>query len=227
MIKLQENSIFIADAHYNNERIILKTLLNDILLVKKDIKQIFLMGDIFDFLSYEITYFKNLNKDIIHLINTLALDREIIYLEGNHDFNLEELFYNMIVIPIEKQPLYIKNNNKIIALSHGDIFMNSYYNLYTIIIRNSYFLKFINLLDVNNIISKKIENLLKKKSICDKQQEFDIFIENRIKKYHNCDMIIEGHFHQGYISDKYINIKSLYCSNSYLIYKNNKFKFLE
>ena len=224
MIRLKDNSIFIADSHYNSDRVILHIILN--MIEKQEIKttQIFLMGDMFDFLSDEIKYFKNINSDIIFLINKLSFNIEIIYLEGNHDFNLSNIFPNLQVIPREIQPISIIHNKKEISIAHGDIFTPLGYNIYTKIIRNHYILKFLNFIDINNWLSKKIENDLKKKNICHKQKDFKSFIQRRIKNY-DTDLVIEGHFHQGCISDKYINIPSLCCDKKYMVYTNDKFLF--
>jgi len=225
---IQENAIFIADAHYNKNRTQLEMLL---LQIKNDeilSKQIFLMGDIFDFLSGEIDYFKYINYKIISLINDLSLSHEVIYLEGNHDFNLHKIFPSVNIISRNNQPIKIEQEDKTIALAHGDIFTPFSYNLYTVIIRNHYFMKCINFFDANNFLSKYIEEKLIKKKICHKQNNFLGFVHNRIKSYNSffsSDLIIEGHFHQGYLSDSYINIPSLACDNRYMIYQNNQFSF--
>ena len=225
---IQDNAIFIADAHYNHKRIQLKKILEMIQNETLYSKQIFLMGDIFDFLSSEISYFKTVNNNIIKLINKLSITHEIIYLEGNHDYNLQSLFPNVMVISRDNQPLFILQENKQIALAHGDIFTPSLYNLYTAIIRNHYFMKFINSIDINHSISKYIEKNLIHKSICHKQNNFKTFINQRISDYNafkTTDLIIEGHYHQGYKNEKYINLPSLACDNQYMIYKNNQFSF--
>ncbi len=224
MIKLKNNSIFIADSHYNDKRIMLHTLLDNIKNGYIKTKQIFFMGDMFDFLADEIEYFQKLNSNTILLINKLSLHIEIIYIEGNHDFNLTKTFPNLKIIPRENQPLNITHNSQNISIAHGDIFTPISYNIYTRIIRNHYFLKFLNFIDFNNWLSKKIEEDLKKKNICHKQKDFKLFIEDRIKNY-STDLVIEGHFHQGNISNKYINIPSLCCDKRYMVYSNGKFIF--
>ena len=224
MIKLKDSSIFIADSHYNDSRDILYTLLNKINNKEVKTTQIFLMGDMFDFLSDEIEYFKNLNNNVISLINQLSLTIDIIYLEGNHDFNLSNTFPNLKIISREIQPLRVNHNSKQISIAHGDIFTPLSYNIYTQIIRNHYFLKFLNFIDFNNWLSKKVENSLKNKNICHKIEDYNLFIEKRIENY-STDIVIEGHFHQGNISDKYINVPSLCCDNRYLTFINNKFIF--
>jgi UDP-2,3-diacylglucosamine hydrolase len=225
---IQDNAIFVADAHYNDERTELEQIL---LMLQKgtlSYKQIYLMGDMFDFLAEEIDYFKTINANIISIINNLSLTHEIIYLEGNHDFNLTTLFPQINVIPRENQPIFAKVGDKHVALAHGDIFTPPLYNLYTSIIRNHYFMKFINFIDIKNILSQYVEKKLMYKKICHKQNNFLGFVHNRIEKYNllsKVDLIIEGHFHQGYQEEHYINIPSLACDNRYMIYQNNQFSF--
>jgi len=223
-MKLKNNAIFIADSHYNHTRIEVFKLLADIKNGKILTSQLFLMGDIFDFLSNEIIYFKFQNNELISLINHISNKVEIVYLEGNHDFNLKDIFSNVTVIPRELQPIKISYDKRVIALSHGDIFTPFSYNLYTIIFRSHYFQKFLNIIDINFKVSKYFEQKLINKSICHKQDNFDDFIKKRKLDY-DADLIIEGHYHQGYIDDRYINIPSFHCKLQYLSYQNNIFKF--
>ncbi len=221
---IQNNAIFIADSHFNQERTDLYELLIDI--QKENIKttQLFLMGDIFDFLSGEIEYFKTINYQIINLINDLSNQIEIIYFEGNHDFNLKQIFPKIDIFSREQQPLKIMDKHKKISLAHGDIFTPVGYDIFSLILRNHYVQKFIDFIDNNKWISKRVEQKLLEKNICHKQKNFIQFVENRIKDY-DTDLIIEGHFHQGYQDEKYINIPSLACTREYMVYQNNQFSF--
>jgi len=223
---IKKGAIFIADSHYNNQRTLLFDLLKKILSKQIQTTQIFFMGDIFDFLCDEADYFQDINYKVIDLINELSRSIEIIYFEGNHDFSLEDTFPKLNLIPRDKQPSYLKLENKKVALSHGDIYTPKSYDIFTSIIRNPYILNFLNLIDFGNFISKNIEKKLKQKSICSKQDNFEEFIKNRIEKY-NTDLVIEGHFHQGYICDKYINLPSLACHKEYMLYDGNEFKFIK
>ena len=222
MFKLKNNTIFIADSHYSTKKTQLYILLNNIYNNTLKVNQLILMGDIFDFLSDDITYFKQQNIKVIDLLNKIGNKIEVIYFEGNHDFNLKNIFPNIIIIPRYNQPIPIIHNNITIKLAHGDIFTPFLYNLYCTIIRNKLFLQLINLIDINNFISKKVERWLNHKSICHKNRNFNI--DKRIKNY-NCDLVIEGHFHQEILTKHYINIPSLHCSKKYLLYKDDKFSF--
>ena len=224
---IKEEAIFVADSHYNEKRAEFLIFLKK--LKSKDIKtsQLFLMGDMFDFISGESKYFIERNKEIIDLINELSLDLDIFYLEGNHDYNLKKLFPKVAVYKRENQPLIMKYRDKKVAISHGDIFVNDkFYEIYCKIIRNRVFLEFMNLIDFKNYISKKIYYSLLKKNICKKMKNFESIVKKRVVFY-DSDIIIEGHFHQGdeyKIENKlYKNIESLTCSKSYILFKEGSF----
>lgn len=226
MITLKDNAIFIADSHYNADRTELYHLLMQIQNGDIEVTQLFLMGDVFDFLAGEIDYFVDINSEIIDMIKDIAVKCEVIYLEGNHDYNLESVFKNIKVVSREKQPIYVDIEGRKTALSHGDIFTPTGYNIYCKIIRNSFLLRVLNMIDFNNWLTKKVEKALGSKHICRKMDGFEQFVKKRYEAY-DADMVIEGHFHQTYMSEDYINIPSLYCDKSYLLYKDKKFEFIK
>lgn len=223
-LSIDHGAIFVADSHYNERKpeflIFLKKLQN------KEINttQLFLMGDMFDFISGESKYFIKRNQELIDIINELSNKIQIIYLEGNHDYNMHSLFKNVLVITRENQPLKAKYQNKTVSLSHGDNFTPWHYDLYCKIIRNRTLLAFLNIIDFNSFISKKIYYTLIEKDICSRMQDFDFFAKNRINHYQS-DIIIEGHFHQGkeFTSNnqQYVNIPSLFCDKKYFVLKEN------
>ena len=178
------------------------------------------MGDIFDFILCESRYFVQKNHVVIDTINALSQQMEIIYLEGNHDFNMESLFTHVKVIKRAQQPLGALWEDKRVELSHGDIFTPWHYNLFCAIVRNSFLLKLLNFLDIGFWLSKKIDATLQEKSICLTMKDFNAFAEKRVNNY-NSDIIIEGHFHQGknlmIRNQLYINIPSLCCEKKYTV----------
>ena len=219
-LNIKNEAIFVADSHYNEKNkeflIFLRKIENKEILCT----QLFLMGDMIDFISGESKYFIKQNSVLINLMNKLSKKIQIVYLEGNHDYNLKSIFPNINVIKRENQPLLAKlKNNQTVSLSHGDNFIDWKYDLYCKLIRNTFFLKFMNLIDINFFISKKIEKALVKKSICHKMKNFEQIVKKRLKNY-NTDIVVEGHYHQGdtYNIDnkKYINIPSLCCQRTYI-----------
>jgi len=226
---IKDDAIFIADSHYNKKRISLEILLNQIISNEIKTSQLILMGDMFDFLSYEIKYFVKINQKIIDLINKLGEKIDIVYFEGNHDFDIKKIFFNIKVISRDEQYSIFRYNNKNLYISHGDIYTPITYNIFTTIMRSKLFLKTLNMIDISNVISKYFENRLINKSICHDFKSFESFAKKRIASYNIKDdeLIIEGHFHQGKIYKNYINIPSLACKNRYMQIINNKFEIRE
>lgn len=219
-LSIKNRAIFVADSHYNEKNPEFLIFLEKILSKEIETTQLFLMGDMFDFISGESEYFIERNQKLLDILNKLSETLEIIYLEGNHDYNMQKLFPKIKVYKRENQPLQASYEGKSVELSHGDIFTPWHYNLYCKIIRNKPLLVFLNLIDINNFISKKIYYSLIKKTICSTMPNFEEFAKRRIAKYKG-EIIIEGHFHQGKSFSQngqfYINIPSLCCSKSYSI----------
>ena len=226
-LSIKQDSIFVADSHFNEKNRELLTFLEKVESKEIITSQLFLMGDIFDFISGESRYFVQQNSVVINLLNKLSQKLEIIYLEGNHDYNLKTLFPNINVIKRENQPLLAKFEQKTVSISHGDNFINWKYDLYCKFIRNNIFLRFMNFIDINFFISKKIENALLNKNICHKINNFEHIVEKRLHNY-STNIVIEGHYHQGnrYFFDnkEYINIPSLCCQKKYTRIKELEFQ---
>ena len=156
-VELLEGAYIISDAHYSHQRVELLSLIEDIARKKLQVTQLILMGDIFDALFGEIPYTQNENSKIIQLINQISLEIEVIYLEGNHDFNLSKVFPNSKIIPFSQQPFSCSFKNQSVSLAHGDFDVGFLYKLYTLVVRSSvvlYFLKFINTISSNSILKK-------------------------------------------------------------------------
>ena len=224
-LKIKENAILIADSHYpNHKKEHFLELLNSINSKKILTPQLILMGDIFDLLVGNSPYLKNKFKDEINLIDEIAKNIEVIYLEGNHDFYLKPLFKNVKVIPINKQPLFGKLGLKSVSLSHGDKNLVPFnYKIYTKVIRNPIILKLL-----PDLIAKyKLKNM-QKKSLCKDIKNFKYIVNQKIKLYKS-DIIIEGHYHQSIIIDNYYALPSFACSKKFAIVKNSKiiYKSLE
>lgn len=229
-LNLKDDAIFVADAHLNKKNLEFEFFLEKLNSKEITTTQLILMGDIFDFISGESKYFIKLYEKSINLLNKLSNEIEIIYLEGNHDYNLQNLFPRIKVFKIEQQPIKMKHNNEIIALSHGDNFVGGAYKAYTKVIRNHPLLVFLNLIDLGNFISKKIEQGLLGKVICKDFTGFEDFAKRRLFNYDE-SIVIEGHYHQGktveYEGKTYINIPSLTCQKKYVKMYQNRFEKVE
>ena len=228
--ELKDNAILISDVHFNENRQEFEKFLN--LIETKQIKttQIILFGDIFDLLISQIKYTIKVNYKIIQQLDDTAKEIEVIYLEGNHDFNLKPIFKNIKVIPISNQPLLFKFKKNQLLFSHGDMNIGLNYKIYLNIIRNRTILFVLNFVDGKLLKDKIVKSIfiwLKKKNICKEFDTFNSFITKRLKKFKdlsNIDFIVEGHFHQGksvkFNNLLYVNIPSFACEKSFFIIKS-------
>ncbi len=232
MIEIKEGAFLIADAHYSNIRPELFPLIEDIHSKKLQPTQLILMGDIFDALFGSITHTLEKNANIVKLINDISESIEVIYLEGNHDFNLKDLFPKVKVFTIQNQPIRTTYKDRTICLAHGDFNGDFFYRLYSSLIRSPYLLRILNSVDnsINNFILKKLDSYLNKKDDCKEFTGFREYIEKHLSNRVTCEYFIEGHFHQNksleFENFRYINLGAFACNQRYFIVKSLKDKEL-
>lgn len=221
-MRILDGAIFIADAHENAKRSqflkLIKSFNSGALPLPS---QIFLVGDIFDFLS-STRYTQIFYKEWIEELNLLAKKSEIHYFEGNHDFNLSSIFNQIAIYPLSSQPVIFNLNNKKVAIAHGDIYLGFFTQTSLKMLRNSTFLKIMNFIDwiFKFKITKKILSSQENKELSYKIPKFKELIAKKIDNYKS-DMVIEGHYHQGCefkINGKdYINLPCFASERSYFI----------
>ena len=232
---LKEGAFVVSDAHYSHRREELLDFIKDIYNKKLLPTQLILMGDIFDALFGGIDYTYKENQEMLSLLNAISQEIEVIYLEGNHDFNLVKLLPEVIVVPIQNQPVKATLQDKTLYLAHGDFDGTRFYKAYTAFIRNSFILFILKYIDIvsNHAILKNVEEHLGKKDDCNKFSGFHEFITKRLSGRFMCDFFIEGHFHQNVSFSvdgfKYINLAAFACNQRYFIikYSNSNTVLLE
>lgn len=226
-IVIKSGAIFIADSHENENR---ENFWHFLCALKSgEIKtpQLFLMGDMFDFLASECEFFVKFYERYVRVIDELGEKMEIYYFEGNHDFNLARLFKNVKAYPIGAQPVkFATECGQSVLIAHGDIFLPFVAKYALRFLRVKVFLKTMNFFDkfLNFRLSKRILNKLKRKILDYKIPNFKNLVEAKMRRYnafYEADIIIEGHYHQGeqYTigKQKYINVPSFACEQSYFV----------
>ncbi len=224
-LKIKNGAVFISDAHESDTRDSFYHFLLKLKSKDLDPPQLFLMGDMFDLLVGEVRYLREEYKNYVDLIEEIAKEKEVFYFEGNHDFALKNLFKNTKIIDISMQPVLFDISDKKALLSHGDKYGGAIHTVYTKMIRNRALLRVLDGIDrfCGFCISKKIEENLQKKDICQKIDNFQKIMEDKIDKNieQNVDIIAEGHYHQNrsflHKRLKYINFSSFACNQSYFI----------
>ena len=225
-LELREGAYIITDAHYSPQRPQLLELIKDIHSKKLQPTQLILMGDIFDALFGLIEYTYEDNQEMIALLDAIAQEIEVIYFEGNHDFNLKVVFRNIKIFPLAKQPQTLLYHDKKVCMAHGDFDGKLGYKIYTALIRNPFVLFILKYIDIalKHLIINKIEGHLDKKDDCKELVWFEDFIQNRFGNRFVCDYFIEGHFHQNRSLDlnsfTYINLGAFACNQRYFIVKS-------
>lgn len=244
-LELKQGAIIIADAHENDKRKGFWEFLQALKTGQIHTNQLILMGDIFDLLIGEIDATHDFAKSYIFLLEELAQDIEILYLEGNHDFNLSRFFNKVKIVPFSLQPLKVilhtskgKNhhfNDSFIFLAHGDIFLPFWLQFILKSLRNHYLLIFLNCLNkmtfhfISNIILAK----QKKKNLFYRIANFENLARKRYEKYGNLgSWVCEGHYHQNLVLNekniKYFNPASFAYERSFFIVKcEQEIKFEE
>jgi len=229
-ITIQEGALLLSDAHYaSNLRPQLLSFFQALDTQEIQTPQLLLFGDIFDALFGYIPYTYEQNKELVTLINKLSKNIEIIYLEGNHDFQLAQFFPNIQVFSIAQQPLTCKFKTQEGFLAHGDFDGAFGYKLYTALIRNSFLLRLLRFIDdrIEHKIIHAIDAHLGKKEDCQSFEGFEVFIQDHIRNYKKEDtFFIEGHFHQNktFFIDGvyYINLAAFACNQRYFRVKSSQ-----
>ena len=225
-------AIFIGDAHAGASRPQFLKFLRALRSAQSLPPQIFMMGDMFDFLA-NTTYVQRFYEEEIALINELSQKCEIFYFEGNHDFNLREIFPRAKVYPNGAQPVkFIYESDEAVQIAHGDLFLPRLMQFALLSLRNRAFLKFMDLLDraLKFKISKVILKSQEGKNLYKKMPNFKDIIAPKIDFY-AANLIIEGHYHQDEIlyfgEKKYINLCSFGVrSKIYEVAKSEKFMLI-
>jgi UDP-2,3-diacylglucosamine hydrolase len=223
---IKENALFIADAHYPHHGKEFLTLLQNIQSSKISSPQLFLMGDIFDLLFGHNDYIQSFSKEAIDILQELSKTLDIIYLEGNHDFCLKEVFPNIKVYSREEQPLRYKLNEQVVYLSHGDKYATGFsYNLYSKILRNKIILTLLRPFE-KKIIDHRMKKL-KVKKICGDFKAYKKRFDAILSHYPKNSLVIEGHFHQSLIHKNYVSLPSLACQGIIAVIENGEINFIK
>ena len=242
---IKDGAIFISDAHENANRDGFLKFLRAVESGEITAPQIFLIGDMFDFLCGEGEYTQKFYAEHLKLIDKISEKIDVFYFEGNHDFRLANLFKKtreifdgretIKIYDIRAQPANFKTiGGARVQIAHGDIFL-PFIDKYALrFLRVKSFLKFMNALDkiLGFKISKSILNKLTKKNLDYKISNFKELMSSHLRGY-DASIVIEGHFHQGEILDVndkfYVNLPCFACDRSYFVveYAVGKINFIK
>jgi UDP-2,3-diacylglucosamine hydrolase len=117
---------FVSDAHLGvGEKEIEKKKERELIrfldLVQSDGKQLFILGDLFDFwFEYRTVIPKGYHRLLAKLSEVVEKGVEVSYLAGNHDFWLGKCFKDEIGMHVHAKPFSVAIRNAKFFLHHGD-----------------------------------------------------------------------------------------------------------
>lgn len=228
-LELKKGAFFIADAHENEQRQGFLDFLHALFNGQIQTPQLILMGDIFEIFVGQVRPTHDFAAPYVNLLESIAARGvEVLYVEGNHDFNLAKMFRKVRVFALENQPLCLKSKANLLAkrakfsenkvefvgkgaefkgvssvmLAHGDIFLAPLLSFALKSLRNPILLKALNLADkvLFGAILAKIKANQKKKNLFYQIKNFENLAKERYAKYRvDNALVVEGHYHQNTI----------------------------
>ncbi len=237
-----QNIYFISDVHIDAEN---KNVTNKFLKFindkNTDMKELYILGDLFEFWIDDKYDIKKNSKVISALQSISKKGVKVFFIHGNRDFMIGNTFSKKTNIKILPENHILRINNREILLTHGDLLCTDDidYQKFRKVIRNKLVIKTFNLF--NNSLKKRIANYLRRKSkqITSQKSENIMDVNEKTvlsfyKKY-NTDIIIQGHTHRKNIHTiktknknymRYV-LGDWHNSPSYIILKNNKMELFD
>ena len=219
-------AIFFADAHLKEnepERVrVVSQALRDI---TKDADLVFILGDIFEFFHGYDRYTYPFYSEFIDVLKTIATERTVYFIEGNHEFGLGEFFETYTGIRCVES-LTINMDERKVLLSHGD-------ELGSPIMRRNFRSPFIySIMDrLGPTLTWRIA-MLSRSFLSKKHKPYDRVILERFRRYgrkklrEGYDAVVMAHSHMADVQEyewngrkqTYLNTGDMIASFSYGVY---------
>ena len=236
------NIYFISDIHLDpNNSEVTDKFINFILEKSSDMKELYILGDLFEFWIDDKYDIEQNNIIIETLCNVSKNGTKVFLTHGNRDFLIGKKFTKITNIEILPENYILCLNDTRILITHGDLLCTDDidYQKFRKFIRNKLTLKIFNLL--NNSIKTKVASYLRGKSKKITSQKPDNIMDVNYKtvlsffKKFKTNIIIHGHTHRKNIhetengGEKYLRyvLGDWHNAPSYIIYKNNKIELFD
>ena len=236
------NIYFISDIHLDsNNKEVTNKFINFILEKSSDMKELYILGDLFEF-WIDDKYDINQNNIIISTLNNLSKNGTKVFLtHGNRDFLIGKKFTKITNIKILPENYILNLGNTRVLITHGDLLCTDDvdYQKFRKFIRNKITLRVFNLL--NNNVKTKVASYLRSKSKKITSQKPDNIMDvnyNTVLSFYKkfkTNIIIHGHTHRKNIhetnngGENYIRyvLGDWHNAPSYIVYKNNKIELFD
>ena len=237
-----KNIYFISDIHLDpNNTEVTKKFIDFISEKSSDMKELYILGDLFEF-WIDDKYDCEQNNIIISTLNGVTQKGTKVYLtHGNRDFLIGKKFTKITNIEILPENFILYLGEEKILITHGDLLCTDDvdYQKFRKFIRNKLTLKIFNLL--NNKVKTRIASFLRGKSKKLTSQKPDNIMDvnnDTVSYFYNkfdTNIIIHGHTHRKNIHVTKSNGKDFtryvlgdwHNSPSYIVYKDSKIELLD
>ncbi|MDH4069439.1 MAG: UDP-2,3-diacylglucosamine diphosphatase [Ignavibacteria bacterium] len=123
---MQKSVYFISDVHLglgtrSGEREKENRLLSFLNAIRDDCRELFILGDLFDFwFEYKTVIPKGFHRTLSAIQEYTDGGIPVKYLAGNHDFWMGDFFHTELGVDLYRNPFEIERDGKKIFLHHGD-----------------------------------------------------------------------------------------------------------
>jgi UDP-2,3-diacylglucosamine hydrolase len=227
--------VVIADVHLRSlddkrGKLLLETLEQ---IKNTPVEYLVLLGDIFDFCAGQLKYFQKKFEFLFLQLNNLATQGiKVIFIQGNHEFYLDQLPWKQINFVTTKDTSLILGCGTKIAFCHGDLLFSSpSYQFYYYLVRSRVVKKIVSIFP-----GKILENFCFHFSDFSKsvQKNKKLCLETLYDKMRlwlsekSCQHAVSGHFHTPFLVDTKITQGKLVGTHGWekpnvLLFGNNKF----
>ncbi len=215
--------LFVSDAHYPKNDAIINFLLD----VYCTFDKIFILGDLFEFYYGYKGFFYSHHIKLINLLGIISKKTEVILVEGNHEYNLENIKAFVNVEVVKRHRIFLIDSLKV-YVEHGDSIdkKDISYRIFRAFLKNRITLKIIDNINPSFLyfMSQKASEFSKKRlkirSYRGTQREFELFAKKIIDN--GADIVVLAHTHKPAIKrfgkGLYINTGDFFEHFSYVVY---------
>ncbi len=239
---MNDTYYFLSDVHLGledaqSEKAKEKILTDALRMVKQDAKELFIVGDLFDYwFEYRRVYQKGFFRTLSALQDLTDAGIIVHYLIGNHDFMHDSFFESTLNIRLYEGNIEHKIGDKKFFISHGDgLIKDDYlYNILKKILRNKTVQFLYSLIhpdlgiSIASHSSKKSREGGAKYEYDTRDKLFDVAKEKIDSGF---DYVIMGHIHkrvsEDYKQGHYYNLGTWLKAPCLGKYKDDKFEFME
>jgi UDP-2,3-diacylglucosamine hydrolase len=233
---------FVSDAHLGVgekevERQKERELIRFLDLVESDGKQLFILGDLFDFwFEYRTVIPKGYHRLLAKLSELTEKGIEVSYLAGNHDFWLGGFFKDEIGMHVHSDPFSVTVGNAKFYLHHGDGLAQKDlgYRILKKVLRNRFNIWLYSLIHPDlgvklaRFSSKKSRDHTSQKDFGE-QDGMKLFADQKVAEGYK--YVIMGHNHKP-VCEKigngyYVNLGDWISHYTYGVYEGDKFELRE